>query len=323
VCIVGAGAIGGWLGAAFARAGCSVSLLARSATLAALREHGLVLLSGDRREVHGVRASEQAAELGPQDLVVVAVKGPALAAVAGQIAALLGPATIVLTAMNGVPWWFLHQFGGPLSGRRLESIDPDGRIEAAISADRVVGGVVHVSCSVDAPGVVRHGFGNRIILGQPAGGADGRSAAIAAPLAAAGIDAPVTADIQREIWFKLWGNMTVNPVSAITGADSHQILDDELVRAFCSRVMVEARSIGAHLGIHIEQQPEDRHAVTRKLGAFRTSMLQDVQAGRPVELDALVGAVRELGGLTGVATPFTDALLGIARLHARVRGLYP
>ena len=323
VCIVGAGAIGCWLAAAYARAGCSVSLLARAATLTALRRDGLVLCSGDRREVHAVRASDQPAELGPQDLVVVAVKGPALSAVAPQIGALLGPHTFVLTAMNGVPWWFLHGFGGAFAGRRLASIDPDGSIEAAIATDRVVGGVLHVSCSVDAPGVVRHGFGNRIILGQPAGGSEGRASAVAAPLAAAGIDAPVTPDIQREIWFKLWGNMTMNPISAITEADSHQILDDELVREFSSRVMIEAKAIGERLGIPIGQEPADRHAVTRKLGQFRTSMLQDVQAGRPVELDALVSAVRELGGLTGVATPFTDALLGIARLHARVRGLYP
>jgi 2-dehydropantoate 2-reductase len=185
-----------------------------------------------------------------------------------------------------------------------------------------VGCVVHASCSLAAPGVVRHGFGNRLIVGEPSRLRSERLVALGELLQRAGFEVDVSTAIQRDIWFKLWGNMTMNPVSAITGADSHRILDDPLVRGFCSQVMLEAREIGARLGIPIDQQPQDRHAVTRKLGRFKTSMLQDVEAGRAVELDALVGAVRELGALTGVATPFTDALLGLSRLHAQVRGLY-
>ncbi len=326
VCIVGAGAIGGWLGAALARAACTVSVLARGQTLAALQQGGLQLQSGPAdnptTESHPVRASADAAELGPQDLVVIAVKAPSMNGVVGQIAPLLGPHTCVLTAMNGVPWWFLHGFGGQLQGRQLETVDPGGVIGAAIRPGQIVGSVVHASCSVTAPGVVRHGFGNKIILGEPSGRRSERVLALAALLQRAGFEAPVSDQIQRDIWFKLWGNMTMNPISAITGALSAQVLDDELVRGFCSRVMLEAKEIGGHIGIAIDQQPDDRHAVTRKLGAFKTSMLQDVQAGKAVELDVLVAAVRELGQLTGVATPNTDALLGLARLHAKVRGLY-
>ncbi len=325
VCVVGAGAIGGWLGAGLARAGCEVSMLARGQTLAALQRDGLRLLTGaneaQQTQTHRVRASASAAELGPQDLVVVAVKAPAMRDVAPQLAPLLAAHTLVLTAMNGVPWWFLQGFGGPLQGRQLHAVDPGGDIAAAVGARHIVGGVVHASCSVAAPGVVRHGFGNRIIIGEPSGESTARTTALARLLEQAGFEAPVSDQIQRDIWFKLWGNMTMNPVSAITGATTHQVLDDELVRGFCSHVMGEARDIGAHLGLVIDQLPEDRHAVTRKLGAFKTSMLQDVEAGRAVELDALVGAVRELGQLAGVPTPWTDALLGLARLHARVRGL--
>ena len=327
VCIVGAGAIGGWLGAGLADAGCTVSMLARGETLAALARDGLQLHSGPagtpRVQTHRVRASADAGAIGHQDLVVVAVKAPAMRDVARQLAPLMGPDTVVLTAMNGVPWWFLQGFGAQLQGTRLDAVDPGGEITAVVPAPRILGGVVHASCTVLRPGVVRHGFGNRIILGEPSGLPSARVQALSALFGRAGFDAPVTDRIQQEIWFKLWGNMTMNPVSAITGADSHSILDDDLVRGFCSHVMAEAKEIGERMGITIGQQPEDRHAVTRKLGPFKTSMLQDVEAGKAVELDALVGAVKELGGLTGVATPFTDALLGLGRLHARVRGLYP
>ena len=322
-CIVGAGAIGGWIGAGLSRAGCTVSMLARGATLAALQANGLQLIHADgRTETHAVRASASAQELGPHDLVVVAVKAPAMREVAQHIAPLLGPKSVLLCAMNGVPWWFLSGFGGDLQDHPLTTIDPDGAIAGAIATRQVIGAVVHASCSVAAPGVVRHGFGNKIIVGEPAGAPGEPVLALAGVLQRAGFETVVSHQIQRDIWFKLWGNMTMNPVSAMTGATTHQVLNDDLVRGFCSAVMCEARDIGARLGLEIDQQPEDRHAVTRKLGAFKTSMLQDVEAGRAVELDALVGAVRELGQLTGVATPFTDALLGLSRLHAQVRGLY-
>jgi 2-dehydropantoate 2-reductase len=322
VCIYGAGAIGGWLGAKLAQAGCEVSVVSRGATLGALQTHGLRLQEGEGTLSAPVRASAYPGELGVQDLVVVAVKAPAMAEVAKAITPLLGPRTIVLTAMNGVPWWFFEGFGGAHAGTRLKSIDPDGSIARAVPAHHIIGCVVHASCSVRSPGFVQHHFGNKLIVGEPSGEKTQRVRDLAALLEKAGFEAVLSEQIQKDAWYKLWGNMTVNPVSAITGATTDRILDDDLVRGFIGRVMLEAKEIGARIGIPIDQQPEDRHQVTRKLGAFKTSMLQDVEAGKVVELDALVTVVKELGELTGVATPFTDALLGLARLHARVRGLY-
>ncbi|MFT4241781.1 MAG: 2-dehydropantoate 2-reductase [Acidovorax sp.] len=322
-CIYGAGAIGGWLGMALAQAGCDLSLVARGATLAALRSDGLRLRRPDGTVAHApVTAHDDPGALGVQDLVVLAVKAPALPDVARAMAPLIGPQTIVLTAMNGVPWWFLQGFGGAAQGRALQAVDADGAIARAIPAAQVLGSVVHTSCALQAPGFVRQHFGNRLIVGEPSGARSPRLQALADVLARGGIDVEVSDCIQKDIWFKLWGNMTVNPISALTGATTDRILDDELVRGFISAVMLEARSIGAKIGLPIAQQPEDRHAVTRKLGAFKTSMLQDVEANKPLEIDALVGAVRELGQITATPTPHTDALLGLVRLMARVRGIY-
>jgi len=323
VCIYGAGAIGGWLGVHLAQAGCTVSAVARGATLKALQNKGLSLHQAGQMHTVPVRVSSQASELGIQDVVIIAVKAPALADVAAQIGPLLGAQTLVFTAMNGVPWWFLHGFGGRLAGTCLQSIDPQGFIAQGIPADHLLGGVVHASCSIDAPGVIRHHFGNGLIVGEPSGQVTARAQDWVALLVRAGFNATLSAQIQKDIWYKLWGNMTVNPISGMTGATTDTILNDDLVRTFISTVMLEAKSIGDQLGIPIDQQPEDRHAITRKLGAFKTSMLQDVEAGKTIELDALVSAVRELGQLTHVATPFTDALLGLSRLHARGLGLYP
>ena len=322
ICIYGAGAIGGWIGARLAAIGEPVSVVARGATLAALHTHGLRLQQTEGLLQVPVQAADNAATLGVQDLVVVAVKAPALAEVARGIAPLLGPHTMVLTAMNGVPWWFFQGFGGAYAGTSLKAVDASGAIAAAIPARHVVGCVVHASCALQAPGVVQHHFGNKLILGEPSGQQTERAKTLSALLGRAGFEALLSEQIQRDTWYKLWGNMTVNPVSALTGATTDLILDDPLVRDFISQVMREAKEIGTRIGIPIDQQPEDRHAVTRKLGAFKTSMLQDVEAGKPVELDALVTVVQELGVLTAVPTPFTDALLGLARLQARVKGLY-
>jgi 2-dehydropantoate 2-reductase len=322
VCIYGAGAVGGWLGVKLARTGCEVSVVARGATLAALNERGLRLEQAGESLTVAVRASAKPADLGVQDLIIVAVKAPAMAEVAKGIGPLIGPQTIVLTAMNGVPWWFFEGFGGRHAGTRLRSVDPDGGIAAAIPARHIVGCIVHASCSLDHPGSVRHHFGNKLIIGEPSGERTTRLRELAALLEQAGFEAVLSDQVQKDAWYKLWGNMTVNPISAITGATTDRILDDDLVRDFIGKVMLEAKEIGARIGIPIDQQPQDRHQVTRKLGAFKTSMLQDVEAGKPVELDALVTVVKELGELTQVATPFTDALLGLSRLHARVRGLY-
>ena len=323
VCMYGAGAIGGWIGHGLAGAGADVSMVARGATLAALDAHGLRLAHAGSVTSQPVRASSSPADFGVQDLVIISVKAPALAAVARHIAPLMGPQTVVMTAMNGVPWWFLHGFGGAYANQPIASVDPQGSIARAIAPQHIIGCVVHASCSTDSPGVVRHHFGHKLILGEPSGAKTQRVLQLAALLEKAGFEVPVSDQIQKDIWFKLWGNMTVNPISALTGATTDLILNDDLVRGFISRVMLEAKEIGRRLGIDIDQQPEDRHAVTLKLGAFKTSMLQDVEAGKAVELDALVTVVKELGTLTGAATPYTDALLGLSRLHARVHGLYP
>jgi 2-dehydropantoate 2-reductase len=321
VCIYGAGAIGAWIGARLARAGCELSVVARGATLQALQQHGLRCREGGTEHHAPVRASANPADLGVQDLVILAVKAPSLPEVAKQIRPLLGPATVVLTAMNGVPWWFLQGFGDKFAGTQLKAIDPRGEIARAIPAAQIIGGVVHANCSLAEPGCAQHHLGNRLIIGEPSAQKTERVQQLVQLLNRAGFETELSAQIQKDIWYKLWGNMTVNPVSALTGATTDKILGDKLVRDFISKVMLEAKEIGARIGIPIFQQPEDRHAVTLKLGAFKTSMLQDVEAGRPVEIDALVTVVQELGALTGVATPYTDVLLGLSRLQARTRGL--
>jgi len=320
VCIVGVGAIGGWL-AAMLDGHVELSALARGVGLAALREQGLRLdMNGERRLVQ-IKASEDPAELGSQDLVIVAVKGPALAAAAPAIRALMGPHTRVLVAMNGVPWCFFDGLPGEAKGLTLKSVDPNGVIAAHIPTERVIGCVVHLSCTSPEPGLVRHVMGRRLIIGEMLGGASRSIAALADLFTRAGIETETSERIQRDIWFKLWGNMTTNPISALTGATTDRILDDDLVRLFTTRIMIEAETMAVRFGCATGQTPEDRHVITRKLGAFKTSMLQDYEAGRSLELDALLGAAHEVGIFLKVPTPNLDALLGLTRLMAQVRGL--
>ncbi len=327
ICIIGAGAIGGFIGTRLAAAGqAEVSALARGATLAALRQHGWRLRAADGSSVLTARvasASDRAEDLGAQDLVVIAVKGPALAAVARGMAPLLGPNTLVLPAMNGVPWWFCAGQPGSVGATPLVSVDAGGVIERAIPLAQVVGCVVHASTSQPEPGVVQHRAGQGLIVGEPAGGHSARVQGLAELLTRAGFETTHSSDVRHDIWYKLWGNMTMNPVAAITGATIDRVLADPLVLAFCSAAMLEAAAIGSRIGCPVAQSPHDRHAVTAKLGAFAPSMLQDVQAGREIELDSVVAAVREIGQRLGLATPNIDALFGLARLFGRVHGLYP
>ena len=322
VCVVGAGAIGGWMGVKLAHAGHAVGVLARGATLAAIQANGLQMVSGGETLRVDVTASANAAGLETPDLLIIAVKAPGLRDAALSVKSLISPNTIVLTAMNGVPWWFFDRADRPLNGTSLTSIDATGDVNSSIPAGNVIGCVVHAACSVDAPGVIRHKMGQRLIVGEPGGGESPRLASLHRALIAAGFESELSTDIQREVWFKLWGNMTMNPVSALTGATTDKILDDPLVREFCSNVMREAQAIGNKIGIPIEQTPDARHDVTRKLGAMKTSMLQDVEANKGIELDALVAAVAEIGQRVDVPTPYTDAMLGLTRLMARGRGLY-
>lgn len=323
IAVYGAGAIGGLIAARLASAGCDVSVIARGATLAALQAHGVRVQDQGRISSVPLRAERDPAALGVQDVVVVAVKATALADVAAGIGPLLGPETVVITAMNGVPWWFFASDTVPYAGAQLRSLDPSGLLPQAIPLAHVIGCVVHMASSCPEPGLVRVAFGNRLILGEPGGGASARLDALAALLRQAGFDAEASADIRTDIWYKLWGNMTTNPISAITGATADRILDDPLVRAFCLAAMQEAATIGARIGCPIAQSGADRMEITRKLGAFKTSMLQDTEAGKALEIDALVTAVHEIGRLVDVPTPSIDGLLGLARLFGRTHGIYP
>jgi 2-dehydropantoate 2-reductase len=313
ICVVGAGAVGGLIGTKLALAGHDTSAVARGATLDALRQHGWRLESGERATVS---ASDRPDELGTQDLIVLAVKATALTDAAPLVAPLLGAHTVVMPAMNGVPWWFMPD-------APLHAVDPTGTIAAAIPRHLVLGCVVHFASSAPAPGLVRHTSGNGLIVGEPDGGVSDRASRVVDALDVAGFETKLSEDVRTDIWYKLWGNMTMNPISALTGATTDRILDDSLVNRFCLDVMAEAAEIGARIGCPIRQSGVDRMAVTRRLGAFKTSMLQDAEAGRPIELDALVTVVREIGERVGVRTPATDTLLGLSRLSAQTRGLYP
>jgi len=321
IAVVGIGAVGGLIAARLARAGHEVSALARGQTLARIRADGIEVDGASGSFSARVAASDDAAALGPQELVVIALKAPALAAASEAMAPLLGPQTLVLPAMNGVPWWFMP--AAAPDDPPLASVDPGGRLLARLPLARVLGCVVHFAASSPAPAQVKHGAGDRLIVGEPRGGASPRVAAVCAALASAGFQAEASDDVRREVWYKLWGNMTMNPVSALTGALSDAILADELINDFVLRCMAEAAAIGARVGCPIAQTGEERLGLARQLGGFRTSMLQDTEAGRAIELDALVTAVHEIGGRVGVATPNIGALLGLTRLMARVRGLYP
>ncbi len=323
ICIYGAGAIGGLLGARLAAAGqAEVSAVARGATLEALQQHGWRLRHGDDRVQVPATAAGDPRELGAQDIVVIAVKGQALPQVAKLIGPLLKPETIVIPAVNGVPWWFSQVVDG-LGDQPLESVDPGGRIAAAIPLRHIVGCVVHASASTPEPGLVLHKMGQGLILGEPRGGSSERVEQVAGVLTAAGFEVTRSTDVREALWYKLWGNLTINPLSALTGASTGPILADPLVRAFCSAAMLEASAVGARIGCVIGQTPADRHAITARLGDFKPSMLQDVEAGRSIELDQIVTAVHEMALRLQVATPNIDAILGLTRVSARLRGLYP
>ncbi|MDP9794365.1 2-dehydropantoate 2-reductase [Catenuloplanes nepalensis] len=319
VCVVGAGAVGGVLGGRLAAAGVPVSALARGATRDALRTHGWRV---DASSSPVAAVSDDAADLGPQDVVIIAVKSHHLPALAPSLTPLITPSTVVVPALNGVPWWFFHDFGGALEGTVLDATDPDRTVTAALPPSQVLGCVVHLAADQAEPGHALLTAGDELIIGEPSGALSDRAGQTAALLRTGGFRVTVSDAIQRDVWFKLWGNMTMNPISALTGATADLVLDDPLVNAFIQRVMTEAAALGALIGAPIAQSAEDRIAVTRRLGAFKTSMLQDAESGRPIELDALVTAVSEIGARLAIPTPNIDALLGLTRLAARRRGLY-
>ncbi|RWO13427.1 MAG: 2-dehydropantoate 2-reductase [Mesorhizobium sp.] len=323
ISIFGAGAIGGYLAAKLAMAGrVDLSIVARGAHLDAIRTAGLRLIEDGHEAVASVRAAAQAQELGVQDYVVLALKAHSVAPALDQIAPLLGKGTAVVTMQNGVPWWYFHSIGGPLEGTRLQAVDPGGVIWDQLGPDRVIGSVVYPAAEVDAPGLVRHIEGKRFSLGEPSGEKSERVTRLAEEMVAAGLPAPVRDDIRSEIWVKLWGNLSFNPISALTGSTLAAITADEATRALARTMMLEAQAIGERLGVRFPISVDRRIKGAGDVGEHKTSMLQDLERGRPMEIDALVTAVQELGRLTGQPTPTIDSVLALVRRLAIERGCY-
>ncbi len=320
ICIYGAGAIGGFLGARLGLAGAEVSLVARGEHLAAMQAGGLTLIEDGATRVVPVRASADPAALGEQDVVVITLKAHSVPAIVPSLQPLLGASTTVVMGVNGVPWWYFHGLEGPWRDRRLASVDPGDVQWNGIGPQRVLGCVVYPAAEVERPGVVRHIEGNRFSLGEPGGEKSARAQAVSALFASAGLKAPVRPKIRDEIWVKLWGNLSFNPISALTLATLDVLCTDAGTRDVARRMMLEAQQIAETLGVVFPIDVERRIDGGAAVGAHRTSMLQDLEKGRPMEIDALLGAVQELGRLTGHATPTIDTVLALLRLRARVAG---
>jgi len=329
VCIYGAGAIGGYLGVQLAQVpGVEVSLIARGAHLAAMRENGLKLLINDQERSApagegGVTATDDPAELPPQDYVIIALKAHQAWEVAAQMKPLLGPETTVVTCQNGVPWWYFHGLDGDYGDRRLASVDPSDRQWRVIGPERAVGCVVYPATEIVAPGMVKHIYGDKFALGEPDGSLSERCRKLSEALTEGGLKAPVLENIRDEIWLKLWGNLCFNPLSALTRATLDVVATDPGTRAVAKAMMLEAEGIARSLGADFRVDVERRINGAARVGAHRTSMLQDLERGRPLEIDALLTAVQEMGRLTGAETPYIDAVLALVQQLGRSQGLYP
>ena len=323
ICVYGAGAIGGYLAVELALSGQEVCVVARGAHLKAIQEHGLKLVIHGRDKVARVAAAEDPSVFGVQDVVICALKAHQAYDCAAAFTPLLGPATAVLTAMNGIPWWYFYRAGGRFEGHHLESVDPGGRQWNAIQPGRAIGCVVEPACEVIAPGVIVHHDLNRFIIGEPDGNRSSRVLELSKVLTEAGFDAPVRDNIRWNIWLKLWGNVCFNPISVLTGATLERIIGEPALRALCKTMMLETKAVNEALGVQIpEGLVERRLTVAGSLVGHKMSMLQDLERGRRLEIDALVTAVQELGRLTGVATPMVDAVLALVQARGRASGLY-
>lgn len=320
VTILGAGAIGGWLAAGFAAGGAKVSVLARGASLAALRDRGLVLREGDAERVFAVRASDDPAALPPADLLLLGLKGHDLPGAVGLVRALLAPGTRVLSAQNGVPWFFLQGFGGPLAGRVLDSVDPGGALAALLPPDRVLAAVVHAAAMVEAPGTIRLVKADRLPVGDITDADPALLDAVVAILRAGGVPAEATPAIRDEIWRKLWGNSNMNPLSALCRATLADMLDEPGVRGLAEAMMAEMDVLGQRIGLAPLGSIPARMEVTRRIGAFRTSMLQDLEAGRRLELGPVLGALVEMAEPLDHPAPVMRGVHGLVRLMERGRG---
>ena len=320
ICVYGAGAIGGLMAAWLARSGHDVSVVARGVQLDAIRRDGLRVRSKDGTDSFRIKAESDPAELGTQDYVLVAVKAQSLTDVAETIGPLLGKDTSVVTAMNGVPWWFFH--GMRRKDSRLESLDPGGKLSRAIPTERVVGCVIHLAASTPEPGLISHNMGARLILGEPGGKNTARTKRIADALTAAGFEIGITDAIEKEFWVKLLGNVSFNPVSALTVTTADQLIQNQEVKAYMVEIMREVLAIGRAVGVDADIDPEARIDMARKLGRFKTSMLQDLEAGKALEIDGLLAGTLEIARKAGVRAPFTESLFGLIRARAQSTGQY-
>ncbi|MBM2320626.1 MULTISPECIES: 2-dehydropantoate 2-reductase [Marivita] len=323
ICVFGAGAIGGYMGVKLAQAGADVSLVARGPHLAAMKSNGLKLIEeGGEETVVSVTASDNPADLGVQDYIIVTLKAHSVPPIVDKMKPLIGPNTTIVSGVNGVPWWYFHKIGGEHEGTRLESVDPGNAQWDGFGPDRVLGCVVYPAAEVIEPGVVKHIEGNRFSLGEPDGSKSERAVALSQALSSAGLKAPVRPRLRDEIWVKLWGNLSFNPISALTHATLDVLCTDPGTRAVAKGMMLEAQEIAEALGVKFPIDVERRIDGGAAVGAHRTSMLQDLDQGRPMEIDALVGSVQELGRVVGVPTPTIDTVLALVQLRARTAGLY-
>ncbi|MGQ0653339.1 MAG: 2-dehydropantoate 2-reductase [Betaproteobacteria bacterium] len=322
LCIYGAGAVGGLMAAWLARAGHEVSVVARGKQLDAIRRSGLRIRSGGEETAYQVRAEEDPAALGPQDCVLLAVKAQSLGEVAERIQPLVGADTSILTAMNGVPWWFFDCLSFGNGKQHLESLDPGGQLSKAMPTERIVGCVIHLACSTPEPGLISHNMGRKLIVGEPGGRNTQRTRRIAEALAAAGFEAVVTDAIEKEFWVKLLGNVSFNPVSALTMSTADRLIEDRDVKDYMVEVMREVLAIGRAVGVDAAIDPEARIDMARSLGKFKTSMLQDLEAGKPLEIDGLLAGTLEIARKAGVRAPYTQSLFGLIKTRAASSGQY-
>jgi 2-dehydropantoate 2-reductase len=323
ICIFGAGAIGGYMAVKLVQAGVDISIVARGPHLAAIQSRGLTLEEdGAEPATVQVRASANAADLGVQDYVIVTLKAHSVPPVVGAMQPLIGPDTTIVSGVNGVPWWYFHKIGGPLEGTRLRSVDPGDVQWNGFGPDRVLGCVVYPAAEVSEPGVIRHIEGNRFSLGEPDGSKSDRATALSQVLQSAGLKAPVRPRLRDELWVKLWGNLSFNPISALTHATLDVLCTDPGTRDVARRMMIEAQAVAEKLGVSFPIDVDRRIEGGAAVGAHRTSMLQDLDAGRPMEIDALVASVQELGRITETPTPTIDTVLALVALRGRVAGLY-
>jgi len=323
LCIFGAGAMGGWIGGLLARQGVDVTLIARGPHLAAMKERGLTIrMNGDEFVTHP-RLTDDPEEAGPQDYVFISLKAHSVPPVAEKMLPLLGPDTAVVTASNGIPWWYFYKMAGPWENHRLETVDPGGKQWDVFGPERAIGCILWPACEVVEPGVIQHEYGDRISLGEPDGSRSERMVALSQALQSAGLKAPIRPNLRNETWVKIWGNVSLNPVSALTNSTIKDMLTDPGTHGVIRQMMAEAQQVGEKLGVRFGMQVDQRIKGAQEVGAHRTSMLQDLERGRPMEIDAIVGVVSELGRLVDVPTPTIDTVYHLVVRRAREAGCYP